>query len=104
MLRRLRRAWRRHWAGISPQFAYPEEIRRAIYTTNLVESLHMRLRKVIKTRASFPNEDSALKLLYLALRNIAQRWRPAPNWRTSLNHFLLLWGDRIEAARERGGR
>ncbi len=96
--------WRRHWAGISPQFAYPEEIRRAIYTTNVVESLHMTLRKVIKTRASFPSEEAALKLLYLALRNVAQRWRPAPNWRTSLNHFLLLWGDRIEAAGLRGGR
>jgi putative transposase len=96
--------WRRHWAGISPQFAYPDEIRRAIYTTNVVESLHMTLRKVIKTRASFPSEESALKLLYLALRNVTQRWRPAPNWRTSLNHFLLLWGDRIEAAGLRGGR
>lgn len=96
--------WRRHWAGISPQFAYPDEIRRAIYTTNVVESLHMTLRKVIKTRASFPSEESALKLLYLGLRNVAQRWRPAPNWRTSLNHFLLLWGDRIEAAGLRGGR
>src|SRR5437660_1568019 len=96
--------WRRHWAGVSPQFAYPAEIRHAIYTTNVVESLHMTLRKVIKTRASFPNEESALKLLYLALRNIAQRWRAAPNWRTSLNHFLLLWGDRIEAAGLPGGR
>ncbi len=96
--------WRRHWTGISPQFAYPDEIRRAIYTTNVVESLHMTLRKTIKTRASFPSEEAALKLLYLALRNVAQRWRPAPNWRTSLNHFLLLWGDRIEAAGLRGGR
>lgn len=96
--------WRRHWAGISPQFAYPDEIRRAIYTTNVVESLHMTLRKVIKTRASFPSEESALKLLYLGLRNVVQRWRPAPNWRTSLNHFLLLWGDRVEAAGLRGGR
>jgi len=96
--------WRRHWAGISPQLGYPEEIRRAIYTTNVVESLHMTLRKVIKTRASFPNEESALKLLYLALRNIAQRWGAAPNWRTSLNHCLLLWGDRIEAAVAKVGR
>jgi putative transposase len=96
--------WRRHWAGVSPQFAYPEEIRRAIYTTNVVESLHMTLRKVIKTRASFPSEESALKLLYLALRNIAKCWRAAPNWRTSLNHFLLLWGDRIEAVAARAGR
>ena len=64
----------------------------------------MTLRKVIKTRASFPSEESALKLLYLALRNIAQRWRAASNWRTSLNHFLLLWGDRMEAAGARIGR
>jgi len=69
----------------------------------VVESLHMTLRQVIKTRVSFPNEESALKLLYLALRNIEQRW-PPPNWRTSLNHFLLLWGIRIDVARERGGR
>ena len=82
--------WRRHCAGISPLFAYPEEIRRAIYTTKVIESLHMTLRKVIKTRSSFPSEESALKLLYLALRNIAQRWRAAPNWHTSLKHFLLL--------------
>ena len=90
--------WRRNWTGISPLFAYPEEIRRSIYTTNIVESLNMTLRKVIKTRASFPSEEAALKLLYLALQNVAKRWRAAPNWRTSLNHFLLLWGDRIEAA------
>ncbi len=90
--------WRRNWAGISPLFAYPEEIRRSIYTTNIVESLNMTLRKVIKTRASFPSEEAALKLLYLALQNVAKRWRAAPNWRTSMNLFLLLWGDRIEAA------
>src|SRR3954452_10375662 len=58
--------WRRHWAGIPPLFAYPAEIRRSIYTTNIVESLHMTLRKVIKTRGSFPSEEAALKLLYLA--------------------------------------
>lgn len=85
-------------------FAYPEEIRRAIYTTNVVESLHMTLRKVIKSRASFPSEESALKLLYLALRNVSQRWQAAPNWRTSLNYFLLLWGDRIDAAKTTLGR
>lgn len=96
--------WRRHWAGISPLFAYPEEIRRAIYTTNVVESLHMTLRKVMKSRASFPSEESALKLLYLALRNVSRRWRAAPQWRTSLNHFLLLWGDRIEAAKTTAAR
>jgi putative transposase len=96
--------WRRHWTGVTPLFGYPEEIRKAIYTTNVVESLHMTLRKVIKTRGSFPTEESALKLLYLALKNVAQRWKAAPNWRTSLNHFMLVCGDRIEAAWQRPAR
>jgi len=90
--------WRRHWAGVVPLFAFPEEIRRLLYTTNAVESLPMTLRQVIKTRASFPSEEAALKLLYLALKNVTRKWKPSPNWRTALNHFLLLWGDRIEAA------
>jgi putative transposase len=93
--------WRRHWVGVVPLFAFPEEIRRIIYTTNAVESLNMSLRKVIKTRASFPSEEAALKLLYLALKNVAQKWKPSPNWRTALNHFMLLWGERIEAAQQR---
>lgn len=93
--------WRRNWAEVIPFFAFPEEIRRSIYTTNVVESLNMTLRKVIKTRASFPNEEAALKLLYLALKNVAKKWKPSPNWRTALNHFMLLWGDRIEAAQMR---
>jgi putative transposase len=96
--------WRRHWAGISPLYAYPEEIRRSIYTTNVVESLHMTLRKVIKTRASFPSEEAALKLLYLALNNVSKRWKAARDWRTSLNHFMLRYGDRIEAALARPAR
>ena len=93
--------WRRHWAGVAPLFAFPEEIRRIIYTTNAVESLNMTLRKVIKTRASFPSEEAALKLLYLALKNVARKWKPSPNWRTALNHFMLLWGERLEAVPQR---
>jgi putative transposase len=96
--------WRRHWAGIVPLFAFPEEIRKAIYTTNAVESLNMTLRKAIKTRASFPSEEAAIKLLYLALKNVAKKWKPGPNWRTALNHFMLLWSDRIEAAQQRSTR
>src|SRR5262249_36849428 len=65
--------------------------------------LHMTLRKVIKTRASFPSEEAALKLLYLALQNVSKRWKPAPNWRTALNHFTLLYSDRMEAAWNRAG-
>ena len=96
--------WRRNWTGIVPFFAYPVEIRRAVYTTNIVESLNMSLRKVIKTRGSFPGEEAALKLLYLALRNVSKRWKASRDWRISLNHFTVLWGDRIEAAQARPAR
>jgi putative transposase len=70
----------------------------------VVESLNMTLRRVIKTRASFPNEEAALKLIYLALTNVSKKWKPATNWRTALNHFTLLWGERIEAAQARPTR
>jgi putative transposase len=93
--------WRRNWTGIVPFFAYPAEIRRAVYTTNIVESLNMSLRRVIKTRGSFPGEEAALKLLYLALKNVAKRWNATRDWRVSLNHFTMLWGERIEAAQTR---
>ncbi|HUS07157.1 MAG TPA: transposase, partial [Bryobacteraceae bacterium] len=82
-------------------FRLSGEIRRAVYTTNIVESLNMSLRKVIKTRGSFPGEEAALKLLYLALRNVAKRWQACRDWKVSLNHFVVLWGDRIEAAQAR---
>jgi len=96
--------WRRHWAGITPFFAYPPMIRKVVYTTNAVESLNMTLRKVIKTRASFPSEEAAFKLLYLALQNAARKWRFVQDWAGALNHFNLLWGDRITAATQRDGR
>ena len=95
---------RRQWAGVVFLFSFPEEIRTAVYTTNAVESLNSSLRKVIKTRAAFPTEDAAVKLLYLALKNVTKKWKPAPQWRTALNHFMLLWGERIEAAQERPSR
>lgn len=96
--------WRRNWSGIVPFFAYPEEIRRAVYTTNIVESLNMSLRKVIKTRGSFPSEEAALKLIYLGIQNVSKRWQAARDWKVFLNHFMLLWGERIEAAQARGPR
>lgn len=96
--------WRRHWGGITPFFAYPQTIRKVVYTTNAIESLNMTLRKVIKTRASFPSEDAAIKLLYLALKNVAQKWKFVQDWPLALNHFRLLWGDRIEAAQQRQPR
>jgi putative transposase len=96
--------WRRNWEGIIPFFTFPVEIRRAVYTTNIVESLNMSLRRVIKTRGSFPSEEAALKLLYLGIRNVAKRWQPARDWRLFLNHFTMLWGERIEAAQKRPPR
>ena len=87
--------WRRHWEQITPLFAFPPEIRRIIYTTNAVESLHMTLRKVIKMRGSFPSEEAAMKLLYLALRNVSKKWGPLPNWKEALNRFALLWEARF---------
>src|SRR5947208_12317360 len=88
--------WRRHWAGVLPLFAFPEEIRKIIYTTNAVESLNMSLRKVIKTRASFPSEEAALKLLYLALKRAAKKWtRPVQDWKAALNRFAILYEDRL---------
>ena len=94
------RMWRRHWERVTPLFEYPAEIRRVIYTTNAVESLHMTLRKVTKNRGSFPSEEAALKLLYLALRNVAKKWKFVQHWKAALSHFSLLWQDRIEAATE----
>src|SRR5271155_6271998 len=87
--------WRRHWEQVVPFFAFPPEIRKVIYTTNAVESLNMTLRKVIKTRGSFPNEEAAMKLLYLALRNVAKKWHTIQNWPQALNRFAILWEDRF---------
>jgi putative transposase len=89
-------SWRRNWEHVIPFLAYPPELRRVIYTTNSIESLHMTLRKIIKNRGSFPSDESATKLLYLALRNVARRWkRPAWKWRHALNHFSIRFGDRV---------
>ena len=89
--------WRRNWERITPFFAFPREIRKVIYTTNAVESLHMSLRKIIKTRGSFPHEESALRLLYLALRNHSQKWSSVQGWREALNRFQILWPERMPA-------
>src|SRR3984893_16637838 len=69
--------------------------RRFIYTTNAIESLNMSLRKAIKTRGAFPSEDAALKVMYLALRNLAARWKHIQGWREALNRFVLLWEARF---------
>ena len=95
------RLWKDNWEGVIPLFEFPAEIRRVIYTTNAVESLHMSLRKIIKTRGSFPSEEAAIKLLYLALRNVIAKWETIQHWKQALNHFQMLWGERIQAAMSR---
>ena len=90
------RTWSSNWARVIPFFAHPPEIRRVIYTTNAIESLNMSLRKVTKTRGSFPNDDSLSKLLYLALKNIAKKWTlPVQNWKAALNRFAIIYEDRM---------
>jgi putative transposase len=89
-------AWRRQWTQVIPFFAHPVPIRRVLYTTNAIESLHMQLRKALKTRGHFPNDEAALKLLYLVLRNIVTRWRAAPrDWKATMTQFAILYPDRF---------
>lgn len=91
--------WSRNWERVVPFFQFPEEVRKIIYTTNAVESLHMSLRKVTKNRGSFPNEEAAFKLLYLALRNVAKKWSTVQGWREAMRQFELIFPGRREAAR-----
>jgi len=91
--------WRRNWEHLTPFFAYPEDIRKVIYTTNAIESLNMSLRKVIKTRGSFPTQEAAFKLLYLALEHIAKKWTmPIRDWKAALQRFAILRGERLTKA------
>jgi putative transposase len=89
--------WRRNWARVIPFFAFAPEIRKVIYTTNAIESLHMTLRKVTKNRALFPNEEAAMKLLYMALTNVSRNWHVIQSWREALNQFQILWPERMPA-------
>jgi len=87
--------WRRNWQGVVPFFQFPPEIRKIVYTTNAIESLNMSLRKAIKTRGAFPSEDAALKVMYLALRNLARKWNAVQGWKEALNRFALVWEARF---------
>ena len=88
--------WRRHWPYVAPVFAFPPEIRRLLYTTNAIESLHMQLRKIVKTRGHFPTDAAATKLLYLALRNIMHKWQRGNHaWQAAMPHLSMLFGPRF---------
>jgi putative transposase len=91
-------AWRRAWEHVIPFFAFAPGIRKMIYTTNAVEALNRSLRKIIKTRGSFPNDEAALKLLYLAIRNAGLRWRRAIEWTKAMGQFAIQFGDRFPAS------
>jgi putative transposase len=90
------KSWRANWAQIVPMFQFPEEIRRVIYTTNAIESLNFSLRKIIKNRSLFPNDEAVFKLLYLAIRNAAKKWTmPIRDWRRALHQFALVFEGRL---------
>jgi putative transposase len=87
--------WRRAWEHVIPFFAFPPDIRKMIYTTNAVESLNRSLRKIIKTRGSFPSDEAAMKLLYLAIQNAGIHWRRPVEWTTAMGQFAILFGERF---------
>lgn len=92
-------AWRRVWAQVVPFFQFPPEIRALIYTTNCIEGLNRGIRKVIKTRSLFPNEEAAQKLIYLAITNCTATWkRASPKWSAAMPQFALLFGERFTGA------
>jgi transposase-like protein len=90
--------WRRAWEHVVPMFAFPPAIRKMIYTTNAVESLHRSLRKIIKTRGSFPNDEAAIKLLFLAIRNAGIHWKRPVEWTAAMGQFAILFEKRFPAS------
>ncbi|MFV0293915.1 MAG: IS256 family transposase, partial [Paracoccus sp. (in: a-proteobacteria)] len=90
------RSWRSHWPNLNTLFRYPEDIRKAIYTTNAIESLNSVIRKAIKKRKLFPTDDSARKVVYLAIMDASKKWTmPIRNWKAALNRFMIEFEDRI---------
>ena len=89
-------SWRAEWERLTVFFDYSPEIRKVIYTTNAIESLNYSLRRMLKNRGSFPNDDSILKILYLAINRVSKKWTmPIRNWKAALNQFVILFGDRV---------
>ena len=90
------RTWRQHWQHLSTLFRYPDDIRKAIYTTNAVESLNSVIRKAVKKRKLFPSDDSARKVVYLAIMDASKKWTmPIRNWKGALNRFIIEFEDRL---------
>jgi putative transposase len=89
------RMWREHWPNIIPFMAYEPEVRRVIYTTNAIEALNRQLRKAIKTKGSFPSEQAAIKMIYLAVQNAVPQWTRTRGWTKAMLAFKIQFGDRI---------
>jgi putative transposase len=89
-------AWRQNWERVIPFLAFPKDVRRIIYTTNAIESLNFSLRKIIRAKGHFPNDEAAIKILYLALRNAGKKWSMPPKfWKTALNQFAIYFPNRL---------
>jgi transposase-like protein len=89
-------SWRKHWVNLTAFFDYPDEIRKVIYTTNAIESLNSVIRKAVERRKLFPNNESAMKVVYLAINQAAKKWTmPIHNWKPALNQFMILYGERL---------
>ena len=89
-------SWRRHWENLSPFFVYPQDIRKAIYTTNAIESLNSVIRHAIKKRKVFPTDDSVKKVIYLAIQQASKKWTmPIQNWKSAMNRLIIEFGDRM---------
>lgn len=89
------RAWHTRWPEIVPFLAYPPEVRKILYTTNIIESLNAQLRKVLRPKGHFPNDDAVLKVLFLALGKAAIHWKPPVTWRRALAHFAITFENRL---------
>lgn len=91
------KSWRNHWQNLNTLFNYPEDIRKAIYTTNAIESLNSVIRKAIKKRKIFPSDDSARKMIYLAIKDASKKWTmPIQNWRQAMSRFIIEFEERLE--------
>ena len=90
-------SWRRNWQHVVPFFAFPESVRRIVYTTNAIEALNSKLRRAVRTRGHFPNDDAAMKLLYLVLNHASEDWKRAPReWFEARTQFAIIFGERFE--------
>ncbi len=95
-LKQISRSWKAHWPNLITLFDYPEDIRRVIYTTNAIESVNSVIRKAIKNRRLFPNDDSAMKVIYLAIQSASRKWTmPIRNWKAAMNRFIIEFEEQL---------